>query len=269
MARVNAAFTGAIPALYDRYLGPLIFKPFVDGITQRLPALDAGHVLETAAGTGIVTRALLDNLPAAVAITATDLNQPMLDRGAALALSDRVRWQMADAQALPFAGHAFDAVVCQFGVSFFADKQKAYREVRRVMKPGGQFIFNVWDKLEHNELADLASQAVAEMFPDDPPQFIARTPHGYHDTHVILADLKAAGFTEVTLETVTLRSAAASSTEPAIGFCQGSPLRNEIEARDARRLAEATERAAIKIGARFGNGPVDAKLQAHVVTASG
>ena len=268
MARLDTAFTGAIPALYDKYLGPLIFKPFVDGVTQRLPALETGHVLETAAGTGIVTRALLDNLPAAVRITATDLNQPMLDRGAALALSDRVTWQKADAQALPFAGTMFDAVVCQFGVSFFADKQKAYREVLRVMKPGGQFIFNVWDKLEHNELSDLASQAVAEMFPADPPRFIAQVPHGYHDPNVIVADLRAAGFTTIAVETVTQRSVAPSCTDPAIGFCQGSPLRNEIVARDAKRLAEATQAAAERIKARFGSGPVDGKIQAHVVTAS-
>lgn len=225
-------------------------------------------MLETAAGTGIVTRALLRSLSAGASVVATDLNQPMLDRAAKQVSSSRVSWQKADAQALPFPDGTFDAVVCQFGVMFFPDKQKAYREARRMLKPGGRFIFNVWDRIEHNEFADLVTTAVAEMFAGDPPRFLARTPHGYHDKQAVIAEVKSAGFGNVAVETVTRRSVAPSCRDPAIGYCQGTPLRNEIEARDANRLVEATEAAASRISARFGNGPVDGMIQAHVITAS-
>jgi SAM-dependent methyltransferase len=151
---------------------------------------------------------------------------------------------------------------------FFPDKQKAYREARRVLRPGGHFIFNVWDSIEHNEFTGLVTAAVAEMFPDDPPRFLARTPHGYHDRQAIIAEVKNAGFVNVAAETVTRRSVAPTCRDPAIGFCQGTPLRNEIEVRDASRLAEATEAAAGRIEARFGTGPVDGKIQAHVIIAS-
>jgi ubiquinone/menaquinone biosynthesis C-methylase UbiE len=268
MAKVDTIFSGSIPSLYDRYLGPLIFEPYAEDLARRISALDPEHVLESAAGTGIVTRALDRSLPPGASIVATDLNQPMLDHAAERIPSSRVSWQKVDAQALPFADAAFDAVICQFGVMFFPDKQKAYREARRVLKPGGRFMFNVWDKLEHNEFADLVTTAVAHMFADDPPRFLARTPHGYHDRDAVIAELRSAGFVNVAAETLTRRSVAPSCRDPAIGFCQGTPLRSEIEARDADRLVEATEAAAAKISERFGNGAVDGMIQAHIFTAS-
>lgn len=268
MTKTDAVFTGSIPALYDEVLGPLIFEPYAEDLAARLSGLQAGRILETAAGSGIVTRALLRSLPASVSVIATDLNQPMLDHAAARTPSGNVSWQKVDAQSLPFPDRTFDAVVCQFGVMFFPDKQKAYREARRILKAGGRFIFNVWDRIEDNEFADIVTAALADLFPDDPPLFLARTPHGYHDKEMILDKLRSAGFTDITSDTVTRRSVAASCRNPAIGYCQGTPLRNEIEARDASRLAEATEAAARRIGERFGNGPVDGKIQAHIFTAS-
>jgi ubiquinone/menaquinone biosynthesis C-methylase UbiE len=269
MTKIDTVFSGSIPFLYDTYLGPLIFEPYAEHLAGRLAALNPQLVLETAAGTGIVTRALDRSLPANASIIATDLNQPMLDHAAKLTSSDRVSFQKVDAQALPFPDQSFDAVVCQFGVMFFPDKQRAYREARRVLKPGGHFVFDVWDRIEHNAFANLTSMAVAEMFADDPPRFLARTPHGYHELEAIIAELRHAGFVNVAAETVTRRSVAPTCRDPAIGFCQGSPLRNEIEARDAGRLAEATEAAASRIAAQFGTGPVDGMMQAHVITASG
>jgi ubiquinone/menaquinone biosynthesis C-methylase UbiE len=268
MPKVDTVFSGSIPTIYDNYLGPLIFEPYAQDLANRLSALNPERVLETAAGTGIVTRALLRSLSAGASVVATDLNQPMLDHAAKQVSSSRLSWQKADAQALPFPDGTFDAVICQFGVMFFPDKQKAYREARRMLKPGGRFIFNVWDRIEHNEFADLVTTAVAEMFAGDPPRFLARTPHGYHDKQAVIAEVKSAGFGNVAVETVTRRSVAPSCRDPAIGYCQGTPLRNEIEARDANRLVEATEAAASKISARFGNGPVDGMIQAHVITAS-
>jgi ubiquinone/menaquinone biosynthesis C-methylase UbiE len=267
MTRVDAVFAGSIPALYDKYLGPLIFESYADDMARRLSSLKLGSVLEIAAGTGIVTSALMKALPPAVSLVATDLNQGMLDVAKSKDTANRVSWQQADAQALPFPDAAFDAVVCQFGVMFFPDKPKAYREARRVLKKGGRYLFSVWDSLANNEIADLVTSAIAELFPNDPPRFLARTPHGYHDKDAITAALKDAGFIDVAIETVANRSRAATAVDAVIGLVQGSPLRSEIEARDAKRLAEATAAAAAKVTARFGSAPIDGKMQAHVITA--
>ena len=267
MTNVDQTFAGSIPALYDRHLGPMLFEPYALDMAERVARLAPKRVLEIAAGTGIVTRALSQKLPA-VPIVATDLNQPMLDHAAARLSSERITWRQADAQALPFEDAGFDVLVCQFGVMFFPDKAKAFAEARRVVAPGGHFLFNVWDRIEENEPADLVSRAVAALFPKDPPGFLARTPHGYHDLGAIGAALKHSGFSAVHGETVPKRGRAPSPRDPAIGFCQGSPLRNEIEARDKSRLEEATDAAAEAVAKRLGRGPIDGKLQAHVVAAA-
>jgi len=266
MSGTDTIFAGSIPAIYDSYMVPLLFRPYAQAVAERVRALRPHRILETASGTGVLTEALHHALPQAD-IVATDLNQPMLDHAAAQLPSSRVTWQQADAHALPFPDGAFDAVICQFGVMFF-DKRRAYREVRRVLKPRGHFIFNVWDKLEYNDFTALVTAAAVDIFPDDPPLFFARIPHGYHDKDAIVADVRDAGFANVTLETVTLRSVAPSCRDAAVGLCQGTPLRSEIEARDPSKLAEVTDAGAARIAARFGSGPVDGMIQAHVVIAS-
>jgi SAM-dependent methyltransferase len=263
---LDSGFAGSIPQLYDTYLVPLIFEPYAADLAQRLRARSVTRVLEIAAGTGVVTRALAPALPESVSIVATDLNQAMVDRAAAVGTARAVEWRQADAMQLPFPDGAFDAVVCQFGVMFFPDKAKAFAETRRVLRPGGVFIFNVWDRIEDNEFADAVTTGIAPLFPADPPRFLARTPHGYHDKGVIARDLAAGGFSaSPAIATVEARSRADSARVPAVAFCQGTPLRSEIEARDASRLGEATDAATEAVARRFGRGAIDGKMQAHVV----
>ena len=260
-------FAGSIPKLYETFLVPLIFAPYAIDLAARLATRPLARVLEVAAGTGVVTRQLAAVLARGVSIVATDLNQPMLDLAASVGTNRPVEWRQADAMQLPFADAAFDAVVCQFGVMFFPDKARAFAEARRVLRPGGVLVFNVWDRIEENEFADVVTSAVAEMFPADPPRFLARTPHGHHDLSVILRDLLAGGFTaSPQVSTVAARSRAQAARDPSIAYCQGTPLRNEIEERDATRLAEATDAGENAVRARFGAGPVDGKIQAHIVT---
>ena len=264
----DTLFGGSIPELYDSHLVPLIFEPYASDLARRVAALGPSRVLETAAGTGVVTRALAAALPAQVELVATDLNPPMLKRAAAIGTHRPVTWQQADAMQLPFGDASFDIVVCQFGVMFFPDKVHALSEARRVLRPGGTLLFNAWDRIEENEFADVVTQALAGLFPADPPRFMARTPHGYFDTAAIARDLAVAGFNTPRIETLAARSRAASALVPAIAYCQGTPLRNEIEARSGASLAQATAVSAAAITERFGSGPVDAKIQAHVVSAA-
>jgi SAM-dependent methyltransferase len=223
------------------------------------------RVLEVAAGTGVLTRALCRTLPPSSAIVATDLNPAMLEEAAANGTSRPVEFRPADALALPFEDQTFDAVVCQFGVMFFPDKAQGLSELRRVLRPGGELLFNVWDRIETNELADAVTAGLAALFPGDPPKFLPRAPYGYFDRDTIAADIASAGFTAPALEVVSERSRSRNAFDPAVGFCQGSPLRGEIEARGD--LDHATEAAAGEIRKRFGSGPIDARIQAIVVTA--
>lgn len=262
----DTLFSGAVPEIYERYLVPLIFQTYAKDLVERLRMRRMSNVLEIAAGTGVVTRALASTLDKSVSIVATDLNQAMLDKASAIGTARPVIWQQADAMRLPFPDSSFDAVVCQFGAMFFPDKASAFSEARRVLKPGGVFLFNVWDRIDVNEFADTVLRAMAALFPDDPPRFMTRTPHGYHDLQVIAQDLVAGGFTNAPrMETVTARSVAASPRIAAIAYCQGTPLRNEIEARGADRIEEATEVAERAIAQRFGTGRVDGRIQAHVI----
>ena len=260
-------FTGSIPKLYETYLVPLIFEPYAVDVANRLASRSPTRVLEIAAGTGVVTRNLAAVLPESVSIIATDLNQPMLDMASAIGTRRPVEWRQADAMHLPFQDGTFDAVVCQFGVMFFPEKSKAFSEARRVLRSGGVFIFSVWDRIDENEFADTVTTALESLFPRDPPRFMARIPHGYYDRPTIERDLASGGFMTVPhISTVAARSRATSPQVPAVAYCQGTPLRNEIEARDASRLGEASDIAAEALARRFGPGPVDGKIQAHIVT---
>lgn len=265
----DVAFAGSIPEVYEACLVPLIFEPYAADLARRVAALAPSRVLETAAGTGVATRAITRSLPANVEVIATDLNPPMLDHAAAVGTSRPVHWQQADATRLPFGDASFDLVVCQFGVMFFPDKARAFSEARRVLRRGGTLLFNVWDSLQHNQFPATIETALAAVFREDPPRFLGRTPYGYFDKDLISRDLAIAGLRGARYETIAERSRAASPRDPAIAFCQGTPLRIDIEARAGASgvsLADATSACAAAIADRFGTGPVDAEIRAHVVT---
>ena len=261
----DTSFTGSIPEIYDRLFVPLIFEPYARDLAERVHAAGPRDVLETAAGTGALTREMVARLNGSARIIATDLNQAMLDRAEARLREGGVEWRPADALVLPFEDQSFDVVACQFGVMFFPDKVAGYVEARRVLRPGGAFLFSAWDRIETNDFPDVVTEALAGMFPDDPPRFLARTPHGYHDPDRIRADLVAAGFEDIVIEPVEHRSKAPSPREAALAFCSGSPLRTEIEARG--RLEAAVDHAAAALARRFGQGEIEGRIRALVVTA--
>ncbi|TPK89646.1 MULTISPECIES: class I SAM-dependent methyltransferase [unclassified Mesorhizobium] len=269
MLEADKVFSGSIPENYDRYMVPLIFEPFATDLARRAGALSPSAVLEVAAGTGVVTRALAPKLSSGASYVVTDLNQPMLDYAASRQAPDgRIRWRQADALALPFENAAFDLVCCQFGAMFFPNRLSAYREAKRVLEPGGYFLFNVWDRIEENVFADDVTNALARIFPDDPPRFLARTPHGYHDKALIRRELEESGFSGVVIETRAEQSRASSPRIPAVAYCQGTVLRTEIEARDPGKLDAATDYAASAIADRHGSGEVAGKIQAHIIMAA-
>jgi ubiquinone/menaquinone biosynthesis C-methylase UbiE len=264
--KIDAVFAGPVPQLYDRYLGPILFQPFADAVAERLTEADCA-ILETASGTGIITCAVAAKLPQST-ILATDLNPAMLEVAAEKVKAGNLTWHHADAQSLPVAAGSFDVVLCGFGVMFMPNKAGAFREARRALRPEGRFIFTVWDRIEANPLMQIADETAAALFPDDPPHFLARTPCGYHDKEAIERELWDAGFSSVRVEELQREAQVPSPLEPAIGCCQGTPLRSEIEARDPTGIERVTNAVAAALTQRFGHRSFRAPMQALLITAA-
>ncbi|HEX3676355.1 MAG TPA: class I SAM-dependent methyltransferase [Sphingomicrobium sp.] len=260
-------FSGSVPEKYDRLMVPLIFRPYAEELARRAQAFGARLVLETAAGTGVVTEALHEALPDAE-IIATDLNPPMLEVAGSRVRSERVRFVQADAQELPFERDSFDLVLCQFGSMFFPDKVRGHSEARRVLRDCGRYLVAIWDRIERNELSNAAQQALIDCFPEDPPLFMREGPFGYHDPLRIESDLHQAGFDTVDIETVEMRSRSPSAHDAAKALFYGTPMGVEVEERSAgsgERVFDAVERA---LRPFEGPGGVDGLMAAHIVTAS-
>lgn len=267
MSTTDTVFAGSIPAVYDRYMVPLLFRPYAQEVARRAAALEPATILETAAGTGIVTEALHRALPDAE-IIATDLNPPMLEEAARRVSASNVSFRPADALDLPFEDGRFDLVVCQFGIMFFPDKVRGNAEARRVLREGGTYLLVIWDKVERNFATHVAGTALAALFPGESASFMERVPFRYHEQAAIEKDLRAAGFIDIGFETVELRSRAASARDAATGFTQGTPMRSEIESRGSDALAAATDAASEALRRFEGPSGFDAPMSAHIVTAS-
>jgi len=263
----HTLFTGSIPAFYDRHLGPVIFEPYARDLARRVPAAEGVRVLETACGTGIVTRQVLALLPASASFAATDLNQDMVDHARAAIGSDRrVEWRTADAQALPFGDGAFDALIMQFGMMFVPDKDRALAEARRVLAPGGRFVFSVWDAWAKNPFGRITYEVGASDYPDDPPSFY-RTPFGDHDAAAHKARAERAGFAEVTVEGVGFEGLGESAESFAAGLVRGNPIAHDIMSRGTVGLEEFERRLADALRRELGDRPLRTPLHAWVVTA--
>ncbi|MVU83782.1 methyltransferase domain-containing protein [Nocardia sp. ET3-3] len=260
----DTSFTGSIPEIYDSLLVPMIFEEPARLLAAAIEAVDAVDILETAAGTGALTRVLASL--GGHDIVATDLNEPMVTAAAARSTSPRVRWQVADARDLPFPDRRFDVVACQFGAMFLPDKVAGYAEARRVLRPGGLFAFNVWDRLETNAVAQIITDALCAAAPDDPLEFFRRTPYGYYDLDRIRDELAAAGFERITGEYLTATSHTTPETG-AIAFCQGTPLRGEIERHPSLTLESATTIATTALRNHYGPHPFDAPIRWLQLTA--
>ncbi len=267
MSGQAASFVGTIPDDYNRRLGPLIFADYAADLARRAVASNPSRVLETAAGTGIVTRILRDRLPAGAQLTASDLNPPMIEAARAkFRDGERVEFRQADATALPFADGAFDAVVCQFGVMFYPDKDKSYREAHRVLAPGGRYLFSVWDSHRHNPFARIAHETAGRFFAAEPPQFYL-VPFGYCRIDPIKESLIAAGFGDIAIAVVRIDKTIPDAADFARGLVYGNPLIDQIRVRggvDPDAVVDAVTEA---LRGEFGADPGRMPLQAIVVEA--
>lgn len=266
MSNSNASFIGSIPENYDKYLGPLIFEEYSVDLANRFAVPDGGRVLEVAAGTGLASRHLRAVLPADVHITVTDLNEPMLEVAKKkFPGTNNLTFQTADALDLPFEDAFFDAIACQFGLMFFPDKQAGVNEAFRVLKPGGDYLFSVWDSYDYNPLIKLVNDTLVGMFPDNPPAFLD-VPLGYYQIDEIRRILNIAGFGDVEIHVLPRPIKTASARNVPLGFIMGNPLSIQVPERGGD-IDEVINFVTDKITQQYGAPPIVAQMQAIVFKA--
>jgi len=264
----NVAFVGDIPQNYDRYLGPVLFHPYADDLAERVQLTAGMRLLEIACGTGIVTRRLADRLRGHGSIVATDLNEAMIAHARAEMPTGarHVEWQPADATKLPFPDGSFDAVVCQFGLMFFPDKAVGIREAFRVLKPGGQYLFNVWDTLAKNPIVRITHETAGKFFPNDPPMFYT-VPYSLHDPEPTRKMLVEAGFGQIEVTKLAKQGTSPSAAEAAIGLVAGTPILGAIMERGPDSLEAIKRATAAAVATELGDPPVPISLNAFVFRA--
>ena len=271
MADSHASFSGNIPEIYDQHLGPAFFEAPAAHMAKKIADAVSGvanaRVLEVACGTGIVTEALRSALADDVEIVATDLNPAMLDYAQSVrgGLAN-VTWQQADGQDLSTLDGAFDAVVCQFGLMFFPEKEKGLAEMARVLNPGRTLAVSTWESLEKNTLPALGQQVLATFFYENPPMFLS-VPFGMPDPGVVTALLMRAGLDQVQIQTIGFEYERPTARHLAIGMVTGNPGIHEINERANAPAEEIIDAVAKAMAQDFGDNPL--KAHSHAIFATG
>jgi ubiquinone/menaquinone biosynthesis C-methylase UbiE len=261
------AFAGNVPLNYETYLGPLFFEPYALDLTERIKDKNGlQNVLEIACGTGRVTKHLINNLSPDASLVATDLNNDMLAIAKQRVQDERISWQVADAHQLPFDDQSFDLVICQFGVMFFSDKVKALKEVKRVLKAEGRFLFNTWDEIEYNALSRQARLALLEVYPDEPPKFLEKGPYSFYKQPEIKQVLHDAGFENTTIEVVAKTGTANHVDDGVNGILDGTPNAGYIAERNIP-AAVVKEKLRAMLIVHYGETDLQLPMQAFVIEA--
>jgi ubiquinone/menaquinone biosynthesis C-methylase UbiE len=260
MAEINIPYKEAIPGKYERYLGPYLYEPYAIYTKERIKG-SPQNVLELGAGTGRVTRHIAERIGDGAKLIATDINPGMLAIAKSKVEAKNVEYLVADTQNLPFPDDSFDCVICQFGFMFLPDKQKGFNEARRVLKPGGQFIFVTWDKAENNLTLSISQRTVKSHLSYDPPPFYAR-PYAMHDPDELRDYATTAGFNEILIENIILDGTSPTAMDAAIGFVEGNAIVHEILGLGSGLLDIIKAEIVEKINLQLGPDPITSKLSA-------
>ena len=264
MSQQAFTFSGEAAKSYDQYLGPFLFEPSALMLSALVPPHYKGQVLELAAGTGRLTQHLVRRLANPAQLTVTDLNPDMLAIAEKKADHTGMRYQVEDMQQLSFADESFDLVICQYGVMFPPDKAKVFREMHRVLKPGGQMIFSTWDSTREIPFLTLLFDEILLPFFQTPDKTKYVVPFHMHHPEQLHELMEQAGFQQRSLEKIDLTGTAASPAELVQGFIYKHQMGHEIREQDPDAVERIAHLLEEEIGQRFGKGPVTCQLRCLV-----
>ncbi len=255
-------FTGSVPRNYDTFMGPVLLNPYAQDLVSRVKAKGPLAILELAAGTGRVTKPLLAAMPEAN-ITATDISEDMMEIGKEQITSAQVKWQNVNMMEIPYPDNEFDLVICQFGLIFVPDKAKAVAEMRRVLKPGGQLLFNTWGNMEENPVWHISLQLFRQTFGEMPmPKDMS--PFSLPVITPVVALMTEAGFTDASGTEVRKITEVESAAIVAKGFLMTQP-----SLREKKELYDEMYRKLVKeLGEKLGDSPLRSPLLALVFEAT-
>ena len=257
----SADFSGDIATHYDHFLGPLFFEPYAIEVAKRIDPTSVSIVLEIAAGTGRVTRHIRERIPTGAKLIASDISEDMLAEAKKQLSHLNIDWQNIDAQQLPFSENSIDLVVCCFGYMFVPNKQKAFAEVYRVLRPGGMFLFTTWDKLENNA-ASYTSRIIAKEYLEEPLPESYDLATSMSDEAALRLLLRDAGFTKISIEKVQQFSVSPTAKEATYGLVEGGLIYKEIKKLNPAWIDEIKIRIERELAKKFGAAPMIAPMSA-------
>jgi len=250
---------------YEEFFVPALFGEWAPRVANLAGVRTGEHVLDVACGTGVLAREAASQAGPRGFVAGVDASRGMLS--VAKTVAPLIEWREAKAEALPYPDQRFDAVVSQFGLMFFTDRQRALSEMLRVLKRGGRLAVAVWASLE-SAPAYAAEVALLERVAGRLAANALRAPFVLGDTKELKELVAGAGVDKVTVTTQR-----GMARFPSIRFMVGADLRGWLplmgvvltEEQISRILQEAEHVLAAYVTAI---GTTASEIAAHLVTGT-
>jgi ubiquinone/menaquinone biosynthesis C-methylase UbiE len=263
---------GNAPELYEKYLVPAITTKWADDLVGRAQPSAGESVLDLACGTGIVARFASRRMRQGH-VTGLDLNKGMLAVARTVSNDGApIDWIEGSALDLPFEAGTFDLVLCQLGLQFFPDQERALREMRRVLSGTGRAALSVYSPIERTPGANAFVLALDRVLGPAASR-IKRGEHSFNAPEELRDLLTAAGFAKVEVHTVVQQIAFPSVLDYVSFQLLATPMAPLLDgcAKGDRKAAIkmiALETARLSDAAMLEGGRFSFQQEAYVAMAS-
>ncbi|MFL6483724.1 MAG: class I SAM-dependent methyltransferase [Nitrososphaera sp.] len=220
--------------IYEQHLVPAMFEPFARDLIKLCNIKRYERILDVACGTGIVSRLAIDYVNASVGkVVGIDINPIMLNMARRCSIGRNIEWKEGSALSLPFPDGSFDLVICQQGLQFMPDRNKAVREMNRVLISGsnredkhssyGRLVLSVWTSIKDSPGFSILQRLLLDTISNEAAT-ILQLPHSLSDIKELVSLVRAAGFNKILSKEITKTISFPSVEEFVIGYTNGSML---------------------------------------------